>query len=138
MKTKIYGLFSSRDRVIRYIGKTRSLDTRLSQHLDETSNEAKAVWIKKELDEGHSIEIVTLIEDASPAFDEQRLLDVYGAPRGHTSKQLHNDLGLISTIPDKKPGQQPSGSSERQLIRDIRAANGLSVREAIRLRNERR
>jgi len=135
MTTSIYGLFSSRDKTIRYVGKTTSLKRRLEEHLKSSEDDARGKWIRAEVAAGYSIELVVIIENASTAFDEQRLLDVFSAPRGHTHNQLHNDLGLSVTIPPRTAGQQPNrGGSDRQLIHDIAGANGISHREAIRLR----
>jgi hypothetical protein len=78
----IYGLCSTKNGVIRYIGQTKQpLQSRLTQHLAEAArsrgNSRCHRWIRKELSAGHSIEI-RLIEDGC-AWDEaeKRWIEIY-------------------------------------------------------------
>jgi len=66
MTTIIYGLISSRDGEVRYVGKTvETLEQRLSRHLGKhylKYNHYKCHWLKKELKDGYEISIVAIDE----------------------------------------------------------------------------
>lgn len=79
-ESEIYGLFSTRDNKIRYIGRTVSgIRRRLSDHIyDSTHPEIslcpdtyKARWIRKELSEGYHIDTI-LIEKTTVEFQDER------------------------------------------------------------------
>jgi len=64
----IYGLYSSLDGVIRYVGKTNRHPTyRKNQHLSSDIGEKKVAWIEEVYASGGSVEIMALeeLEDAS-------------------------------------------------------------------------
>ncbi len=85
MRCSIYGLYSTEDGEIRYIGQTRiSLETRLSQHLGDASrkNERKLKshcyrWIRKTLRNGHRIGIQLLEADAEYETAEKQWIAIY-------------------------------------------------------------
>jgi hypothetical protein len=58
-KTTIYGLYSTRNNEIRYIGKSNNPKSRLKNHLwaskTKKENTHKACWIRKEINEGYDI-----------------------------------------------------------------------------------
>jgi transposase len=66
----VYGLASSHDDVIRYIGQTSvGLETRRKWHLSWTINERdksrRTAWIKSVLRDGHDLKIITVEQDAT-------------------------------------------------------------------------
>ena len=62
--TIIYGLYSTRDNDIRYVGKSNNPKSRLKDHIwsskSKKSNTYKSCWIRKELNEGYNIKIKVL------------------------------------------------------------------------------
>lgn len=65
----VYGLASSNDDVIRYIGQTSvKLETRRKWHISWTVNERdksrRTAWIKSVLRDGHDLKIITVEQDA--------------------------------------------------------------------------
>lgn len=79
--TTVYGLFSSRNNVIRYVGQTdKMVWERFSGHLQDAASDfpsEKARWMRDELKAGFLIHTVTMLEDCSRNIDERRMLDVY-------------------------------------------------------------
>ncbi len=76
----IYGLFSTRDNVIRYIGQTsRRLVQRIGEHITGTkrTNSPKCIWIETEQQSGFEIKHVILMENCSGEVNERRILDTY-------------------------------------------------------------
>ena len=83
----VYGLASSKDGVIRYIGQTsRSLETRLQWHLTWTKRERdksrRTAWIKSVLRDGHALTIIAIETDAVKDEAEIRWIAHYRAA-GH-------------------------------------------------------
>ena len=58
-KTHIYGLYSTRNEIIRYIGKSNDPKLRLKGHIwtsiNNKSNSYKSCWIRKEISDGYEI-----------------------------------------------------------------------------------
>jgi hypothetical protein len=58
-KTTIYGLYSTRDNIIRYVGKSNNPKSRLKDHIwsskAKINNTYKSCWIRKELNDGFNI-----------------------------------------------------------------------------------
>lgn len=85
MRCSIYGLYSTEDGEIRYIGQTRiSLETRLAQHLGDAGrkNERKLKshcyrWIRKTLRNGHRIGIQLLEADAEYEVAERQWIAIF-------------------------------------------------------------
>jgi hypothetical protein len=73
----VYGLASSKDSVIRYVGQTsRDLKTRLQWHmtwtLKERDKSRRTAWIKSVLKSGHELLITPLQEGAERHVDEMK------------------------------------------------------------------
>lgn len=69
VRTTVYGLRRADDKVIRYVGQTtRTAQKRLNHHLSTARKPDlkyhKVCWIRKALNEGVEIEVVTLVENA--------------------------------------------------------------------------
>jgi DNA-binding transcriptional regulator YiaG len=78
----VYGLASSKDGVIRYIGQTsRPLATRMQWHLTWTKRERdksrRTAWIKSVLRSGHALHIITIETDAVKDEAEMRWITHY-------------------------------------------------------------
>ena len=75
----IYGLFSTRDNVIRYIGQTHRITARIAQHLTEAKSKdtPKCSWIASEKADGFEIKHVILMENCGGEVNERRVLDAY-------------------------------------------------------------
>lgn len=75
----VYGLRSSADRQIRYVGQTvRRPEARLSNHISRASCGARGhrhAWIRQVLRDGFAVEIVTLQSDARWNIDEPRWIE---------------------------------------------------------------
>lgn len=88
----VYGLYSTRDNVVRYIGQTsKRMWERFSEHLQEAANgvtSEKANWLRAELNAGFHVHAITLLEDARRNVDERRMLDVYELS-GHYLTNTH-------------------------------------------------
>lgn len=76
-KCIVYGLYSSEDGIVRYIGQTiQSLETRLRMHLYgvKKSNIHRHNWMRSVIDSGHTVEIKVLCEDAVWNETEKELI----------------------------------------------------------------
>jgi hypothetical protein len=75
----IYGLFSTRDNAIRYIGQTHRITARIAQHVTESKNKDtdKCNWISTEQADGFEIKHVILMENCRGEVNERRILDTY-------------------------------------------------------------
>lgn len=94
MKYYIYGLLSTRDNIIRYIGQTKSsLKRRLSEHKCDalTRNIAnhKCNWIRKEISDGFEINITMIEETDSEKWAER---EVHWIKELSVSNNLVNEL----------------------------------------------
>lgn len=71
----IYGLFSDKDGIIRYIGKTNSIKSRLASHkydaITKQTHNHKCNWIRSVYNEGNKIEI-TIIEECTEYNIDER------------------------------------------------------------------
>ncbi len=85
MKVVVYGLSSSENGVVRYIGQTRnSTNARLKAHIQEAlranyPKTYKCFWIRKVFEEGHHIIITTLVPEAVHNKDEKLMIASYRA-----------------------------------------------------------
>ncbi len=88
----VYGLYSTRDNTIRYVGQTtQSMWARFSEHLREAAenvSNGKAQWMRKELNSGYQINYVIMLEDCRRSVAERRMLDVYELS-GHHLTNTH-------------------------------------------------
>lgn len=81
----VYGLSSSKDGIIRYIGQTRnSSQVRLKAHVQESFRKDypktyKCFWIRKVVEEGYQVVITTLVGNAIHNIDEKILIAAYKA-----------------------------------------------------------
>lgn len=76
-KCVVYGLFSSRDNELRYIGQTTlSIKQRFSQHKSYSKKKKTAVhkWFSREVNEGYDIEMRVLIDDAIMHESEKSMI----------------------------------------------------------------
>jgi hypothetical protein len=77
----VYGLYSTRNNEVRYIGETDNLQARLINHRATARSgkelSVKAEWIRKEEKAGHQIECIILAKNARPHTDEQRMIDAF-------------------------------------------------------------
>lgn len=79
----VYGLSSSKDNVIRYIGQTKVLShIRLKAHVREAfgnlkKDTHKCRWIRNVIEEGYQVLITTLKEDAIYNEDEKLFIKIY-------------------------------------------------------------
>ena len=77
----IYGLFSSEDDIIRYIGQTKnSVTSRVREHLREAFlkecfHYRKSKWIRKVLSKGFQVQFIVLKENAIWNVDEVRITE---------------------------------------------------------------
>lgn len=101
----VYGIFSSRDGEVRYIGQTKGrVAVRLGQHLMMMRDRPKAPlfqWLNAEIEAGYSLGVTKLIERATWNVDEQLTIDRYvasGADLLNYSKEqmsaLRSEIGL--------------------------------------------
>ena len=75
----IYGLVSSKDSKIRYIGQTKNSAQRLRQHRHRAKHPVQAVhkWMKKVYDSGYDVELKVLVEDAEVDVLETKYINKY-------------------------------------------------------------
>lgn len=76
MRTFIYGLFSTRNNEIRYVGKANDPKERLRHHLygsnDKINNMThKCCWIRKELNDGYKVDYIILEECEFTDWEER-------------------------------------------------------------------
>lgn len=86
MKVTVYGLVSSKDMIVRYIGQTvQPVNRRLSGHLHEArrrkgvGGKSRRVWnwIESVLKDKHSVEMLVLVEDAVLHETEKTVIREY-------------------------------------------------------------
>jgi hypothetical protein len=112
----VYGLMSTRDSIVKYIGQTNTtIESRLKAHLRDAckktlDNNPKCDWIREEISDGYEIRPIILMKDCYGEVNERRLLDAYELS-GH---QLVNSMHMRSY-------------KERQ-IEGIRAARERGIR----------
>ena len=79
-KTTIYGLYSTRDNIIRYVGKSNNPKSRLKDHIwsskAKINNTYKSCWIRKELNDGFNIlyKVLEICDMESWSEIEQRYI----------------------------------------------------------------
>lgn len=114
--TTVYGLRSSRDKKIRYIGQTVSaLRQRLAGHLHSV-NRAKtpvAKWINREIKEGFKIEIFVICEGAILHKTEKWLIRMY---KWVGEKLLNVTDGGEGTLGFKHYGRKRPDLAERNRL----------------------
>jgi hypothetical protein len=75
--TTIYGLYSTRDNIIRYVGKSNNPKTRLKDHVwssvTKKNNTHKSCWIRKEINDGYKIKY-EILETCN--LDEWPLIEI--------------------------------------------------------------
>lgn len=80
MTCKVYGLFSTEDNSVRYIGQTKvSVDSRLLNHRRRSKDHNTHLynWMRKVHEEGYEVEAVVLLENAEWNTDEIRIIAEY-------------------------------------------------------------
>ena len=93
----VYGLMSTRDSTVKYIGQTNTtLETRFKGHLEDAFKKnldtPKCEWIREEISNGYEIQPIILMKDCYGEVNERRLLDAYELS-GH---QLVNSMHMRS------------------------------------------
>jgi hypothetical protein len=77
----VYGLYSTRNNQVRYVGETYNVATRLASHLSGARSgkdtSVKSEWILEEESQGFDIKAIILANDALPHTDEQRFIDAF-------------------------------------------------------------
>lgn len=89
----IYGLFSTKDGVIRYIGQTKSIRSRLSSHkydaLKRKSKNHKCNWIRSVYESNYEIDIKVIEECDDGNVDEK---EIYWINKLKSCNKLTNEL----------------------------------------------
>ncbi len=90
----VYGLYSSRDDELRYIGQTiNRLSLRLSAHISVSKHKAKSpvhFWIRREMVDGYCIKAIPLLDNGIFNTTEQELIEKY---RNNGSRLLNITSG---------------------------------------------
>ncbi len=134
--TVVYGLWSTRDRVIRYIGQTTSglPEARLAAHRHAAKRGARspvARWIAAEIADGHAVEMRLLCRHGAAATSEREYIALYramGAPllnvRSGSSLDFEMGERLVSAETRRKMSNASRGRrhTEATKIKLMRAA----------------
>ncbi|MEP0873607.1 NUMOD3 domain-containing DNA-binding protein [Trichocoleus desertorum AS-A10] len=100
----VYGLTSSKDGKIRYIGQTiRPLKVRLQKHILEAQSDGqtpKSRWIRKVLEQGYTINILPLKENATHHEDEIKLIAEYRASGYELLNLVDGGQGCLNPSPE--------------------------------------
>jgi hypothetical protein len=85
----VYGLYSTRNYEVRYVGSTKDLPRRVKAHIAKARSRAetsvKSDWIVQELSDGFAIAAIVLCHNARPQVDEQRFIDAFRLVQGNRS-----------------------------------------------------
>jgi hypothetical protein len=89
-KTTIYGLYSTRDNVIRYVGKSNNPKSRLKDHVwsskTKKSNTHKSCWVRKEINDGFDIlyKVLEICDIESwPEIEQKYIKDIDNLTNHH-------------------------------------------------------
>lgn len=109
----VYGLHSSRDNSIRYIGQTvQRLSDRLKQHRSYAKKKQTGVhkWMNREMQEGFEILIVSLVTDAIWNVTEVDLIAQY---KQSGNRLLNHTMGGEGTVGFSHSGRKRPDLAER-------------------------
>lgn len=118
MSLLVYGLYSTRDKEIRYVGETNRLDYRLAAHISNAQtgrdNSKKAVWIRQEIVDGYKIEAIILCKNSRRFREEQRFIDAFSLSLGPL---LLNTVGAQGASDLIKEGLERARAQGKQIGR---------------------
>lgn len=137
----VYGIFSSRDGEIRYIGQTRGrIATRLGQHLMMLGRRLRSplfTWMNEEIEAGFSLGVTKLIERAKWNEDEKLTIERYVAGGANLLNISKEELSQIRRESTLKNWEDPAYRERRAAtVRramedpDRRTANAARLRKA--------
>jgi hypothetical protein len=123
----VYGLASSADDRIRYIGQTiRPLEVRLQKHILEAQSGGqtpKSRWIRKVLEQGYTINILPLKENATHHEDEIKLIAEYRSQGYELLNLVDGGQGCLNPSPELRAQMSERWKKyhENPLNRELRA-----------------
>lgn len=133
-RCRVYGLASSADGVIRYIGQTtKPLAIRLKQHLKEAFRQRnhRAHWIRALLARGDRLLVVELVENAVLNVTEQQVIAEFRARGAALVNNTDGGQAFLGYKPTPEVRQKMSAAAiarlsrpgERERLGDIARAN---------------
>lgn len=93
----IYGLYSSRNDELRYIGQTTNIKARLSEHICHAKNKKTPVncWMRRELNDGFKIYHRVIIENAVFNFTEIEVISEHRSKGARLLNVAAGGLGVL-------------------------------------------
>ena len=122
-KCKVYGLSSSEDGRIRYIGQTtQTLRRRLAQHLADAKRKQSHIhcyrWIRKTISAGEKIQIHLIESDCVVDLDETKWIEIYRRLCPDLTNTLnggqHGRLGFKCSEETRQRMRKPKSAEARK------------------------
>ena len=100
----VYGLSSSEDGEVRYIGQTTQPARRLNNHISKskTGNTHKKRWVRSVIAKGFEVQMSTLLEDAVWDEDEIRIIEEHKAAGARLTNATGGGGGLKNATPETR------------------------------------
>lgn len=136
----VYGLYSNRNNIVKYVGQTDDINARFKGHLREAlkknGSTPKCQWIREEIAAGFEVNYIILMQDCKGELNERRILDAY-LLSGH---ELVNTMHMPSQRERQREGilaarkrgvhfgRKPTSQEQINLVLQMRA-DGHTIRK---------
>jgi predicted GIY-YIG superfamily endonuclease len=127
----VYGLSSTEDGEVRYIGQTTHPSKRLNNHISrsKTGNTHKKRWIRSVIAKGFEVQMVVLLEDAVWDEDEIRIIEEHKAAGARLTNATDGGGGMKNATPETR-AKMSAATRARPPISDETRANMSAAQRA--------
>ena len=136
----VYGLSSSEDGEVRYIGQTAQPTKRLNNHISEskTGNTHKKRWIRSVIAKGFEVQMSTLLEDSVWDEDEIRIIEEHKAAGARLTNATGGGGGLKNATPETRAKLSAAARDRPPISDETRAKMSAAGRDRAPISNKTR
>ena len=126
----VYGLSSTEDGEVRYIGQTTQPARRLNNHISKskTGNTHKKRWVRSVIAKGFEVQMSTLLEDAVWDEDEIRIIEEHKAAGARLTNATDGGGGMKNATPETRAKLSASRRARAPISNETRAKMSASAR----------